>query len=372
MDFGDATNTNTFTLHTPTKEETGNNILWYSSWLQQPTSVVSTSNSSYISSPHPTTTAEDYAGGDRRPVYGSEGCHVHGDPHLTCLHLGKRHYFEDPNNGDVRNNNNNNNIATLGKPPVCVGDGVIISGNRHVGGDGVITLGNRHVYGSDGGAGYFSEGNDKRARGCYGGAAAAGAGGGGSVKTAAFGTVPRCQVEGCHVALVNSKEYHRRHRVCDMHSKAPKVVVLGLVQRFCQQCSRFHVVSEFDDSKRSCRRRLAGHNERRRKSSHLSVTRSSRQGCALSLLSFGSSDNWSFHADLSTRCSAALRELIAENRAALMTRQQQQQQHQVVYDRDHCHVVPHHDDAVDEEEQEFEEIQPESNYFPQHMFSQTQ
>lgn len=30
---------------------------------------------------------------------------------------------------------------------------------------------------------------------------------------------------------------------------------------------RFHELSEFDDTKRSCRRRLAGHNERRRKSS---------------------------------------------------------------------------------------------------------
>lgn len=161
---------------------------------------------------------------------------MHWDPHLTCLHLGKRHYFEDVTDDDVYNNSNNgNNVATLGKPHVCrVGDGVVISGSRHVGGDdGVITLGNRHVYGGDGGSGYFSEGNDKRARGGHGGA-----GGGGSVKTAAFAVVPRCQVEGCHVALVNAKEYHRRHRVCDMHSKAPKVVVLGLEQRFCQQCSR--------------------------------------------------------------------------------------------------------------------------------------
>ncbi|THU74203.1 hypothetical protein C4D60_Mb04t30890 [Musa balbisiana] len=61
--------------------------------------------------------------------------------------------------------------------------------------------------------------------------------------------------------------YHRRHRVCEAHSKAAVVIVAGLRQRFCQQCSRFHEVSEFDDSKRSCRRRLAGHNERRRKSS---------------------------------------------------------------------------------------------------------
>lgn len=30
---------------------------------------------------------------------------------------------------------------------------------------------------------------------------------------------------------------------------------------------RFHELSEFDEAKRSCRRRLAGHNERRRKNS---------------------------------------------------------------------------------------------------------
>lgn len=41
---------------------------------------------------------------------------------------------------------------------------------------------------------------------------------------------------------------------------------------------RFHVVSEFDDSKRSCRRRLAGHNERRRKGSRDSASRNSAQG----------------------------------------------------------------------------------------------
>lgn len=41
---------------------------------------------------------------------------------------------------------------------------------------------------------------------------------------------------------------------------------------------RFHVVSEFDESKRSCRRRLAGHNERRRKCSHDSLARGSSHG----------------------------------------------------------------------------------------------
>ncbi|CAM0947025.1 unnamed protein product [Alopecurus aequalis] len=74
-----------------------------------------------------------------------------------------------------------------------------------------------------------------------------------------------CQVEGCKVDLSSAKEYHRKHRVCELHSKAPKVVVAGLERRFCQQCSRFHALAEFDQVKRSCRRRLNDHNSRRRK-----------------------------------------------------------------------------------------------------------
>ncbi|XP_058777432.1 squamosa promoter-binding-like protein 6 [Vicia villosa] len=74
-----------------------------------------------------------------------------------------------------------------------------------------------------------------------------------------------CQVYNCNMDLSTSKDYHKRHKVCDVHSKTAKVVVNGVEQRFCQQCSRFHLVAEFDDGKRSCRRRLAGHNERRRK-----------------------------------------------------------------------------------------------------------
>ncbi|KAF7822691.1 squamosa promoter-binding protein 1-like [Senna tora] len=75
-----------------------------------------------------------------------------------------------------------------------------------------------------------------------------------------------CQAERCGADLNSSKRYHRRHKVCEFHSKAPIVMVSGLRQRFCQQCSRFHELGEFDEAKRSCRRRLAEHNERRRKS----------------------------------------------------------------------------------------------------------
>lgn len=82
----------------------------------------------------------------------------------------------------------------------------------------------------------------------------------------AFGNSARCQAEGCNADLNHAKHYHRRHKVCEFHSKAATVVAGGLTQRFCQQCSRFHLLSEFDNGKRSCRKRLADHNRRRRKS----------------------------------------------------------------------------------------------------------
>ncbi|XP_010559169.1 PREDICTED: squamosa promoter-binding-like protein 1 [Tarenaya hassleriana] len=90
----------------------------------------------------------------------------------------------------------------------------------------------------------------------------------GAKKTKTGGSVPSravCQVENCGADLSKVKDYHRRHKVCEMHSKASSALVGGFMQRFCQQCSRFHVLQEFDEGKRSCRRRLAGHNKRRRK-----------------------------------------------------------------------------------------------------------
>lgn len=80
-------------------------------------------------------------------------------------------------------------------------------------------------------------------------------------------TQPSCQVDDCEANLKEAKPYHRRHKVCELHAKASAVTIAGIQKRFCQQCSRFHDLSEFDEAKRSCRRRLAGHNERRRKSS---------------------------------------------------------------------------------------------------------
>ncbi|CAL9136766.1 unnamed protein product [Musa textilis] len=83
--------------------------------------------------------------------------------------------------------------------------------------------------------------------------------------------IASCSVDGCTSDLSISREYHRRHKVCEAHSKTPIVMVGGQEQRFCQQCSRFHLLVEFDEVKRSCRKRLDGHNRRRRKSQPESV-----------------------------------------------------------------------------------------------------
>lgn len=112
--------------------------------------------------------------------------------------------------------------------------------------------------------------DDPRKRAPRTAAAAEGAGG------VAVAPPPSCRAENCKADLTDSKSYHKRHKVCEYHAKAEVVVVDGLKQRFCQQCSRFHDLSEFDEAKRSCRRRLAGHNERRRK--HFTESRGEGSG----------------------------------------------------------------------------------------------
>ncbi|XP_071705524.1 uncharacterized protein [Rutidosis leptorrhynchoides] len=114
-------------------------------------------------------------------------------------------------------------------------------------------------------------------------------------KTPANGNniIVSCLVDGCNADLSQCREYHRRHKVCEVHSKTPKVTIAGREQRFCQQCSRFHALSEFDEGKRSCRKRLDGHNRRRRKPQADPISRttttflSNQQGIAR-ILSFNS------------------------------------------------------------------------------------
>ncbi|KAA8527510.1 hypothetical protein F0562_034775 [Nyssa sinensis] len=75
----------------------------------------------------------------------------------------------------------------------------------------------------------------------------------------------RCQVPGCGADISGLKGYHRRHRVCLRCANASDVVLDGQSKRYCQQCGKFHILSDFDEGKRSCRRKLERHNNRRRR-----------------------------------------------------------------------------------------------------------
>ncbi|XP_051129629.1 squamosa promoter-binding-like protein 7 [Andrographis paniculata] len=75
----------------------------------------------------------------------------------------------------------------------------------------------------------------------------------------------RCQVPGCEADISELKGYHRRHRVCLRCATAGSVALGGESKRYCQQCGKFHVLSDFDEGRRSCRRKLERHNKRRRR-----------------------------------------------------------------------------------------------------------
>ncbi|KAJ9154425.1 hypothetical protein P3X46_027759 [Hevea brasiliensis] len=80
--------------------------------------------------------------------------------------------------------------------------------------------------------------------------------------------VTRCQVPGCEADISELKGYHKRHRVCLRCANASTVVLDGENKRYCQQCGKFHLLSDFDEGKRSCRRKLERHNNRRRRQPH--------------------------------------------------------------------------------------------------------
>ncbi|OEL24112.1 Squamosa promoter-binding-like protein 9 [Dichanthelium oligosanthes] len=105
----------------------------------------------------------------------------------------------------------------------------------------------------------------KTAAGRRGKAGAAGGGGvaGGTVRAAAMEM--KCQVPECGADIRELKGYHRRHRVCLRCAHAAAVMLDGVQKRYCQQCGKFHVLQDFDEDKRSCRRKLERHNKRRRR-----------------------------------------------------------------------------------------------------------
>ncbi|KAE9594629.1 hypothetical protein Lal_00037455 [Lupinus albus] len=78
--------------------------------------------------------------------------------------------------------------------------------------------------------------------------------------------IVRCQVPTCEVDISELKGYHKRHRVCLSCASAATVFLHGdEPNRYCQQCGKFHILSDFDEGKRSCRRKLERHNKRRRR-----------------------------------------------------------------------------------------------------------
>ncbi|KAG2619336.1 hypothetical protein PVAP13_3NG140945 [Panicum virgatum] len=99
-------------------------------------------------------------------------------------------------------------------------------------------------------------------RGKAGAAGGSGAAGG-TVRAVAMEM--KCQVPGCEADIRELKGYHRRHRVCLRCAHASAVMLDGVHKRYCQQCGKFHVLLDFDEDKRSCRRKLERHNKRRRR-----------------------------------------------------------------------------------------------------------
>ncbi|KAJ7531554.1 hypothetical protein O6H91_14G048700 [Diphasiastrum complanatum] len=75
----------------------------------------------------------------------------------------------------------------------------------------------------------------------------------------------RCQVSSCGASLAGLKGYHQRHRVCLTCANANTVMLESGPHRYCQQCGKFHILLDFDEGKRSCRRKLERHNNRRRR-----------------------------------------------------------------------------------------------------------
>lgn len=57
----------------------------------------------------------------------------------------------------------------------------------------------------------------------------------------------------------------QKARTCSFHRKAGHVEIDQVLHRFCQQCSRFHPLAEFDGARRNCRNRLQQHNRRQRR-----------------------------------------------------------------------------------------------------------
>lgn len=58
------------------------------------------------------------------------------------------------------------------------------------------------------------------------------------------------------ISLAPSPPHPQRYRICPHHMGLHSIVLNGSTSRFCQQCGRFQPVEDFDDDKKTCRRKV--------------------------------------------------------------------------------------------------------------------
>ncbi|KAL6785170.1 hypothetical protein ACKKBG_A02735 [Auxenochlorella protothecoides x Auxenochlorella symbiontica] len=73
-----------------------------------------------------------------------------------------------------------------------------------------------------------------------------------------------CQADNCTADLGACSFYYQRNHICPAHLKAGAYAVRGVSTRFCQRCGVGHPVEDFSGAKRSCKKALDRHNQRRR------------------------------------------------------------------------------------------------------------
>lgn len=74
----------------------------------------------------------------------------------------------------------------------------------------------------------------------------------------------RCRVVDCQTDLNTQTNTNRKYYLCRDHWAAEAIIVEGIPQRFCGQCSRFKILSEYDGPKRTCRQCLLLRNTKKR------------------------------------------------------------------------------------------------------------
>ncbi|KAL0414659.1 UNVERIFIED_CONTAM: Squamosa promoter-binding-like protein 7 [Sesamum radiatum] len=133
------------------------------------------------------------------------------------------------------------------------------------------------------------------------------------------GTPVRCQVPGCEADITELKGYHKRHRVCLRCANASAVVLDGESKRYCQQCGKFHLLSDFDEGKRSCRRKLERHNNRRRRRPSDSRGGTQKEAQQISLTDDVSGDDDTGKDGICPRSQTEEQELLLESDAPAST-----------------------------------------------------